>query len=73
LPEQVRAARPPDAAAGLYANALETARRDVVLKAFEQAGYDHETAAEILGLHPNYLHKLLRTMNLRIEIRKAAR
>jgi Nif-specific regulatory protein len=73
LPEHVRAARPPEADAGLYASALETARRTVVLQAFEQAGYDHETAARLLGVHPNYLHKLLRTMNLRVEIKKASR
>jgi Nif-specific regulatory protein len=73
LPEQVRAARPASVSASLYEDALDTAKRQVVLKAFDQANYDHETAAKILGLHPNYLHKLIRTMDLKTVIKRAGR
>ena len=65
LPEQVRAARSPDLQEGLYAHALETAKRDVILRAFEQSAHDHEASAKLLGLHPNYLHKLIRTLELK--------
>jgi len=44
-----------------------------VLKAFDQSNYDHENAANILGLHPNYLHKLIRTMDLRAVLKRAGR
>jgi len=70
LPEQVRAVVPAEASVGSYARALETAKRDAILRAFEDAGFDHDGAARALGLHPNYLHKLLRTMDLRILVRK---
>ena len=70
LPDHVRAARPAEVTATLYEDAIEAAKRQVVLKAFDQADYDHETAAKILGLHPNYLHKLLRTMELRAVLKK---
>ena len=73
LPEQVRASRPPEVSASLYEDALDAAKRQVVLKAFDQADYDHETAAKILGLHPNYLHKLIRTMDLKTVIKRAGR
>jgi two-component system, NtrC family, response regulator HydG len=73
LPEQVRASRPPSVSASLYEDALDAAKRQVVLKAFDQADYDHETAAKILGLHPNYLHKLIRTMDLKTVIKRAGR
>jgi S-formylglutathione hydrolase FrmB len=36
-----------------------------VLQAFDQVNHDHEAAAKILGLLPNYLHKLIQTMNLK--------
>ena len=72
LPDHVRAARPAAVSATLYEDAIEAAKRQVVLKAFDQAGYDHETAAKILGLHPNYLHKLLRTMDLRAALKRGA-
>ena len=70
LPDHVRAARPAEMTASLYEDAIEAAKRQVVLKAFDQADYDHETAAKILGLHPNYLHKLLRAMDLRTVLKR---
>ena len=73
LPEQVRETRPAEISASLYEEAVESAKRQVVLKAFDQANYDHETAAKILGLHPNYLHKLIRTMDLRAVLKRAGR
>ena len=72
LPEQVGASRMPADAAGLYEEAVDAAKRQVVLKAFEQADYDHEAAARLLGLHPNYLHKLIRTMDLKPAIKRPA-
>jgi two-component system, NtrC family, response regulator HydG len=73
LPEHVREARPAAVSASLYEEAIDSAKRQVVLRAFDQADYDHETAATILGLHPNYLHKLIRTMNLKTVIKRAGR
>ena len=35
------------------------------LRAFEQAGQNHAEAARLLGVHPNYLHRLLRNFDLR--------
>jgi transcriptional regulator with GAF, ATPase, and Fis domain len=73
LPEHIREARPADVSASQYEEAIEAAKRQVVLKAFDQADYDHETAAKILGLHPNYLHKLIRTMDLKTALKRAGR
>ncbi len=73
LPEQIREARPAEVSATLYEEAVEAAKRQVVLKAFDQANYDHETAAKMLGLHPNYLHKLIRTMDLKVVLKRAGR
>jgi Nif-specific regulatory protein len=71
LPDQIRESHPAELSATLYEEALEDAKRKVVLKAFQQANYDHETAAKMLGLHPNYLHKLIRTMDLKAELKRA--
>ena len=74
LPEHVLAAQAADAGgAGAYEAAVDAARRQVVLSAFERADYDHDEAARILGLHPNYLHKLIRTMDLRGALKRAAK
>jgi transcriptional regulator with GAF, ATPase, and Fis domain len=70
LPEHIREARTSAVSASMYEEALEAAKRHVVLQAFEQVNHDHEAAAKILGLHPNYLHKLIRTMNLRPALKR---
>jgi DNA-binding NtrC family response regulator len=72
LPETVREGYPTAISATLYEEAVENAKKQVVLRAFEQAGYQHDPAAKLLGLHPNYLHRLIRALDLR-EALKAAR
>lgn len=71
LPEHIRESRPAAVSASMYEEAVEAAKRQVVLQAFEQVNHDHEAAAKILGLHPNYLHKLIRTMNLKPALKRA--
>jgi len=74
LPESIRASSPPaGVSTTLYDEALNTAKRQAVLKAFDQASYDHEAAAGLLGLHPNYLHRLIRTLDLRSALKRAGR
>ena len=69
LPENIREQRPAEVSATLYEEAVEAAKKQVVIRAFEQAAYDHETAAKLLGLHPNYLHRLIRNMDLKASIK----
>jgi Nif-specific regulatory protein len=51
-----------------YHQTLEQTKRDLIAKAFEQAGRNHTQAARLLGVHPNYLHRLLRNLDLRARI-----
>ncbi len=73
LPETVREQRSPEISATLYEEAVESAKKQVVLRAFEQAGYEHDRAAKLLGLHPNYLHRLIRALDLRETLKNARR
>jgi Nif-specific regulatory protein len=74
LPENIReGSQPADASTTLYDEALNAAKRQVVLKAFDQADYDHERASRLLGLHPNYLHRLIRALDLRATLKRAGR
>jgi transcriptional regulator with GAF, ATPase, and Fis domain len=73
LPEHIRESRPAAVSASMYEEAVEAAKRQVVLQAFDQVNHDHEQAAKILGLHPNYLHKLIRTMNLKPALKRTRR
>src|SRR5829696_8616158 len=78
LPETVLDAAPgpsaPDAAAAppvtRYHDALREAKRQLILRALEQSSGSFTEAARLLGVHPNYLHRLIRNLNLRPEIKK---
>ena len=46
-------------------DAIDDAKREAIARAFEQARTDHATAARILGVHPNYLYRLMRNLGMR--------
>jgi DNA-binding NtrC family response regulator len=60
-------------AAGLssarYHTALDQTKRQVVIAALEEAKGSHTEAAHLLGLHPKYLHRLIRNLNLKSQLR----
>ena len=55
---------------GVFQDSVADAKRDSILRAYEQAKGDYKGAAKILGLHPNYLLRLVRNLGLREAIRK---
>ena len=65
LPETVLEAADPADLASPYHAALGEARRDCVIRAWNEAGGDHDGAARILGMHPNSLRRLIRHLGLR--------
>lgn len=48
-----------------YHQALKESKKQLILNAFEQAGRSYTEAARLLGLHPNYLHRLIRNLNMK--------
>jgi Nif-specific regulatory protein len=51
-----------------YHDRMEQTKRDLIVRAFERAGQSHADAARLLGVHPNYLHRLLRNLDLRARV-----
>ena len=39
----------------------------------EQSDGNYTEAAKRLGLHPNYLHRLIRNLDLKMELKKAGK
>jgi Nif-specific regulatory protein len=54
-----------------YHEAIDQARRDLIARAFERAGRNHTAAARLLNVHPNYLHRLIRNLDLKPRLSKA--
>jgi transcriptional regulator with GAF, ATPase, and Fis domain len=55
-----------------FHDALREAKKQLILNAFEQAQGSYTDAAKLLGLHPNYLHRLIRNLNMKPMLRQAA-
>jgi two-component system response regulator HydG len=66
LPETVREqwAQIHPSEAGMLQSAVNSAKRVAVQRAYEIAGHNHNKAARMLGVHPNYLYRLIHNLNM---------
>ncbi len=70
LPETVVGTTPaPGAQEANYHIAVTQLKKHLILAALEEAKGSYTEAARILGVHANYLHRLVRNLNLRTSIR----
>jgi DNA-binding NtrC family response regulator len=66
LPESLVEKDPPQGiAVGKYQEAVVDLKKQLILNAFQEAGGSYTEAAKRLGVHPNYLHRLIRNLNLK--------
>jgi Nif-specific regulatory protein len=67
LPDSIREiTRPSDVIrAPALQDAVDRAKREAIALAFQQSKNDHAGAAKLLGVHPNYLYRLMRNMGMR--------
>ena len=74
LPESIlERAIPSSIGSAKYHSALQETKKRLILGALEEAKGSYTEAARLLGLHPNYLHRLIRNLDLRSELRGAKR
>jgi transcriptional regulator with GAF, ATPase, and Fis domain len=66
LPESIlEKAEPAASAVNAFHDAVRETKKQLIINAVEQAHGNYTEAARSLGLHPNYLHRLVRNLNLR--------
>jgi two-component system, NtrC family, response regulator HydG len=71
LPESIlESGHPAHVTLPRYHDGLRERKRELILGAIEQAAGNLTAAARLLGVHPNYLHRLIRTLHLRPALRK---
>ena len=68
LPEAISEAAAATPGSGAYQQSVGEAKRDSILRAYEQSGGDYKAAARLLGIHPNYLLRLVRNLGLKDEV-----
>jgi transcriptional regulator with GAF, ATPase, and Fis domain len=59
-------------AAARYHNTLNQAKKQLVIAAMDEAKGRHIEAARRLGIHPKYLHRLIKNLNLKSELKRLA-
>jgi Nif-specific regulatory protein len=52
-----------------YHEAVAETKKQIILNAMDQAKGNYTEAAKLLGVHPNYLHRLIRNLNLKAELK----
>jgi transcriptional regulator with GAF, ATPase, and Fis domain len=74
LPESVlERATPAGMTTAKYHSVLKDTKKQLILAAIEDAKGNYTEAARALGLHPNYLHRLIRNLDLRHELKASGR
>jgi two-component system, NtrC family, response regulator HydG len=53
-----------------YHEAVAETKKQVIMRAMDQAKGNYTDAAKLLGVHPNYLHRLIRNLNLREHLKR---
>jgi DNA-binding NtrC family response regulator len=52
-----------------YYEAINEAKRQLVTKTLQQTDGNYTEAAKLLGIHPNNLHRIIRSLNLKTTLR----
>jgi len=71
LPEAILEASAAEAlvTASGYHEVVSSTKRQIIIDAMKKANGSYTAAAKLLGLHPNYLHRLVRNLNLKDELK----
>jgi transcriptional regulator with GAF, ATPase, and Fis domain len=74
LPESLSEQAPPaEIHEGKYHASVKELKKQLILDAVEQTRGNYVEAAAILGVHPNYLHRLIRNLGIKDELTQALR
>ncbi|MGA8490042.1 MAG: sigma 54-interacting transcriptional regulator [Terriglobales bacterium] len=58
--------------AALYHNTLNQTKKQLVITAMDNAKGNYIEAARLLGIHPKYLHRLIKNLNLKSDLKRLA-
>ena len=58
---------------GGFHESVAQKKKELILEALDRANGNFTEAAKLLGVHPNYLHRLVRILDLRSSLKKSAK
>jgi transcriptional regulator with GAF, ATPase, and Fis domain len=72
LPDTLLEEQSAGLAAARYHNTLSQTKKQLVLTALDETNGNYVEAARLLGIHPKYLHRLIRNLNLKSDVKRQA-
>jgi transcriptional regulator with GAF, ATPase, and Fis domain len=69
LPQALLEVRPVGPRATRYQDRINQLKRQLIVDAVAQTKGNYTEAARVLGLHPNYLHRLIRNLDIKAELK----
>lgn len=70
LPEALLEGRPVTRSGANYHDEINDLKRRLILDAMNEAKGNYTDAARLLGVHANYLHRLVRNLDLRADLKR---
>jgi transcriptional regulator with GAF, ATPase, and Fis domain len=70
LPETLLETPAPSSRGSTYHEAVRQLKKQLILSAMDQSDGSFTEAAKLLGVHANYLHRLIRNLDLRVSLKK---
>ncbi len=71
LPDALLEVQPAEACSGKYHDRINDLKKRMITDAVKQTKGSYTEAAKLIGVHPNYLHRLIRNLNIKSELTKA--
>jgi len=70
LPEALLEVEPAEPSSMKYHDRINELKKQMIADAVKQSRGSYTEAAKLLGVHPNYLHRLIRNLNIKSELRR---
>ncbi len=70
LPEALLEVQPAEDSGAKYHDQINRLKKRMIVDAVKQSRGNYTEAAKLLGVHPNYLHRLIRNLDIKSDVRK---
>ena len=70
LPEALLEVQPVEHSGARYHDQLNQLKKHLIADAVKQTKGNYTEAAKSLGVHPNYLHRLIRNLNIKVDLKR---
>ncbi|MGO9434081.1 MAG: sigma 54-interacting transcriptional regulator [Terracidiphilus sp.] len=70
LPEALLEVQPAESSGAKYHDQINRLKKRMIVDAVKQSKGNYTEAAKLLAVHPNYLHRLIRNLDIKSEVKK---